>query len=365
MPDRRTIARCLVASALLVAGGWAAVGPDRAEGQALEQAPLHGAPRRLSGDSKAYRNTREALPPGFMDYQTRRFVVLSDAEARWTRRQGELLERTYHQFHRYARKLGLRPKPLRHKLVCVLFADRDDYRAFAREHDDVTADWISGYYSPKHDRIVFYNLDSEDGGFAEAGLDVPSSHWAWPEVQAARERFAEERAKASTATTIHEAVHQLAFHTGIQSAHIQNPLWISEGLATSFETDAAKRAFGPEHGYQIRTDQFRRLLEDDALIPLRKLVGYSEMPDDREETITAIYHESYALVSWLSRFRRTELRAYIDALRKETPGRPTRARHLELFESHFGDADLLESKWLAWERQQLSLTCAPPPWRPA
>ncbi len=77
------------------------------------------------------------------------------------------------------------------------------------------------------------------------------------------------------------------------------------------------------------------------------------MPDNRNETITAVYHESYALVHWLSRFRRKELRNYLVALKGETPGRPTKARHLELFEKHFGDVDLLEEKWLKWELGQL------------
>jgi hypothetical protein len=342
----------LIGATVLVAGIWTgATSPDRAS--SIEQTTLHAPSRRLSADSKAYRTARDSLPPGFMDYSTRRFVLISNADARWTREQGELLEKTHHQFHRYTKRLGLKPKPLRHKLVCVLFADRDDYRRFAAAHDDVTADWISGYYSPQHDRIVFYNLETEDGGFADAGLDVPKDHWAWPEVQAARQRFADERAKAATATTIHEAVHQLAFHTSIQTAHIQNPIWISEGLATSFETDKPKGSFGPDHDYSVRREQFQELVENDTLIPLRQLVTHSEMPDNRDETITAVYHQSYALVAWLSRFRREELRDYLVALRGENPGRPTKARHLELFEEHFGDVNLLEEKWLKWERRQL------------
>ena len=335
-----------------IGGGWRTGPPVADLGQSNHQRPLFGPRAKLQANSKAYRNAREALPPGFMDYQTRRFIVISDADPRWSRTQGERLERTYHQFHRYAKRLGVKPTALRHKLVCVLFSHRDSYRAFASEHDDVTADWISGYYSPLNDRIVFYNLESENA-FADASLDVGRDHWAWPEVRRSRERFMSDRSKAATATTVHEAVHQLAFHTGMQSAHIQNPLWISEGLATSFETDTPNQAFGPEYDYWMRREEFLRLLESEVLISLRELVSYSEMPDDRDQTITAVYHQSYALVGWLSRFRRAELRDFLNALLKEPPGRPTAVRQVQIFEEHFGDIELLESRWLAFERKAL------------
>lgn len=303
---------------------------------------------KLAVDSEAYRSARKALPRRFLDFETRRFVVLSDAGPRWTREQTALLELTHYQFKRFARRYGLRPRPLRHKLVCVLFEKQEDYQNFAKDHDGVTAGWISGYYSPKHDRIVFYNIDSES---ALARAPAPAEGLR----QMARGRIAEERARASIATSIHEAVHQLAFHTRIQSAQIQNPLWISEGLATAFETDKPRQAFGPEYDYPIRLRQFRDLLEDDAtLIGLGELVRYTEMPDDRDETITAVYHQSYALFSWLCRFRKIQMRDYLGALKKERPGRPTGQRHLELFEAAFGDVHRLERKWLRYERARMA-----------
>ncbi|MHC4416756.1 MAG: DUF1570 domain-containing protein, partial [Planctomycetota bacterium] len=277
--------------------------------------------------------------------ETRRFVVISDGRPAWSRQQAQLLERTYHQFHRYTRRLGIEPRPVRHKLVCVLFQEYDDYRHFARANDDVSADWISGYYSPKHDRIVFYNIETNPEYAWSPPADGPRSQRA-----VARSRLSEEYQAAATATTVHEAIHQLAFHTRLQSAQIQNPLWISEGLATAFETDRPGQSFGPDCEYAMRREQFDRLLADDALIPLRKLVTYTEMPNDQDDTIAAVYHESYALVTWLSRFRRTEIRAYIDSLRREPPGRPTPQRHLQIFERAFGDVDRLDRVWIRYER---------------
>ena len=94
-----------------------------------------------------------------------------------------------------------------------------------------------------------------------------------------------------------------------------------------------------------------QLLRSDKLIELRQLVTYTRMPDDRDETVQAVYHESYALVTWMSRFRRAELQAYLQAMLAEPPGRPTSQRQLELFEEAFGDVDQLQRTWLRHERR--------------
>lgn len=302
---------------------------------------------RLNAHSDSYRSARALLPERFADYESKRFIVLSDGHPRWSRRQAELLDRTYHQFHRFTRQTGLKPRPLRHKLVCVLFEQHEDYQRFARTHDGVTADWISGYYSPMNDRIVFYNIETNP-----AFADTLGSRTSMQGSHLASNRIANDFTKAATATTVHEAIHQLAFHTRVQSPHIQNPLWISEGLATAFETDKTNKTFGPDHDYAPRRKQFVTLLNDDQLIPLRTLVGYTQMPNNDDDTITVVYHQSYALVTWLSRQRRAQLREFFTALANETPGRPSSRRHLQIFENSFGDVETLERVWMRSERNR-------------
>ncbi len=321
-------------------------------GSLSEALPFGTRADRLRTESDVYRETRKLLPRRFLAYETRRFVVLSDAAPGWSRKQVQLLDRTYHQFNRFTKQLGLRPRPLRHKLVCVLFQEHSDYRRFAEKRDGVTAEWISGYYSPKHDRIVFYNIETnpelvEALRVSESATRPAGSITGY--ARPARSGLRNEYRKAATATVVHEAVHQLAFHTRIQSPHIQNPLWLSEGLATAFETDHPDKAFGPDHEYLLRKEQFQEILEQGKLIPLRDLVTYTRMPDNNDDTIAAVYHESYALITWMNRFRREELRHLMDALRIEPPGRPTPQRQLQIFEQAFGDVDRLERLWLRHE----------------
>lgn len=284
--------------------------------------------RPIPKDSLAYRAARELLSRRFLEYETRRFIVLSDAEPRWSRSQAEHLERSHHQFMRFTNRLGLRPLPLQHKLVCVLFERESDYRAFAAEQDGIHDPWIVGYYSPRHDRVVFFRTADE------SGREVPEN--------------------ISIATTVHEAIHQLHFHTRVKSVNVQYPLWICEGIATAFETDEPGHAFGPDHEFIPRRTRFSTLLAADELLPLRELVVLTVMNGASSEQVSAMYHQSYALVVWLNRFRRDGLRDYLNAMLIEPPGHVTEKRQLEIFEQAFGDVDALERRWLDHEQRNLA-----------
>src|SRR5204863_3951950 len=63
------------------------------------------------------------------------------------------------------------------------------------------------------------------------------------QIRRERSRLGERAAAHSTAKTIHEAVHLLAFNCGVQLPDRDYPFWLSEGLATSFETERPQDAF--------------------------------------------------------------------------------------------------------------------------
>ena len=129
--------------------------------------------------------------------------------------------------------------------------------------------------------------------------------------------------RVNVATTVHEAIHQLMFHTGLQTARVQYPLWISEGLATAFETDRTDVAFGPRHESTPRREVFERLLRDNRLLVLATLVTLTEIPTPdpalhrsaADDLVQTIYHQSYALVTWLCQRRPSGMRRYIDLMR--------------------------------------------------
>jgi hypothetical protein len=276
-------------------------------------------------------------------------------------------------------------RPLEHKLVCVLFRDREGYRQFAGDFDMVEEGWIAGYYAPRSDRVVFYHA-SANPSVHEAEQELARMEAELRELRDEHARKATDRAalarlhnheqryrnhiaaerkrvdafirELDIATTTHEAFHQISFHTRLQSPHLQYPIWISEGLATSFETTDPSAAFGPDHEYEGRRRSFSAALREDRLVPLRELVVWTDVPKLSSEKIHELYCQSYALVTWMARFHRRELRAYL-LLMLEQPGRDLgQDDHLALFEQAFGDADKLERSWLRHERAELSKNAA-------
>jgi tetratricopeptide (TPR) repeat protein len=333
----------------------------------------------LDADSDARRAARQSLAGRFVEHQTRRYVVFSDADRAWALAQAEHLERTHHQFQRQMRLLGVRPLPLRHKLVCILFQSRQDYQDFAMTSDGVSDPWISGYYSPKNDWIVFYQTESnpsvsdarvklQDMGERIRELErrreeaerrgqdhqvrqlreVIASHQA--HMNHEQRRVNQFATQVGIATTVHEATHQLLFHTGVQSPYVQYPLWICEGLATAFETDAPNQAFGPDREFAPRREVFVSLLDEQQLLPLRELVGLTDLTNRSAEEARVVYHQSYALVQWMWRSRREPLRQFLESMRSGPGGRATTRRLVEAFESCFGDLEALERAWLRHER---------------
>ena len=56
--------------------------------------------------------------------------------------------------------------------------------------------------------------------------------------------LARPEAEQSVATIIHEATHQIAFNSGLQTRFADVPLWVSEGMAVFFETPDLQSAKG-------------------------------------------------------------------------------------------------------------------------
>lgn len=356
---------------------------DRADDQSRAALARLAVSRKLPVESPAMAEAQSVLPSHFTRLESAHFVVLSDAGLVRARKHAELLERAEHQFRRFAARLNLQPLPLEHKLVCVLFRDADDYRAFAAEHDNVSAEWITGHYSPAHDRVVFYDAElTPPPDEAQVQLDQAQAQIASLEQQARQAEQARHTQLASSlrsqatdlkqrrdmavnelnafarsnavATAVHEATHQLLHHTRVQSPYVRAPMWIGEGLATSFETDSPQQAFGPDHEYAPRRADFQQYLDSDQLLPLRELVQIDSVADDASDRAAVVYAQSYALVKWLCRFKSDGVRKYLAALRSEPSGTPTAARHLEMFEASFGDCAALERAWLRHERTALA-----------
>jgi len=145
---------------------------------------------------------------------------------------------------------------------------------------------------------------------------------------------------------------------GLQSARVRYPLWISEGLAAAFETDRPGQSFGPDYEHDSRREAFEDALRRGAVVPLRTLATMTALPDSDAGAVADLYHQSYALVTWMMRFERDGLRAYLETMRNLAPGGSTPQGLLEVFESAFGDVDRLEHRWRRYEHDRLDAPSA-------
>lgn len=327
----------------------------------------------LLTDEEAVRSTLAELGPGYHVNDTKHFVIVSDCDPIWRARREALLERTYHEVMRAADQFGIQAYPPASKLLCVMMHDHDAYQAFGRANDDVQAHWVAGYYAGGSNRMVLY--DDETGPTAvdeRAKLDDLEAQAADARAKARRttgkssaalrdraakiERFVrEERARLerdtevrSEAKTIHEAVHLIAFNCGLQVRSRRYPMWITEGLATGFETDDPERSFGPDRAYEQREEEFDRMREQGRLERLRSFAGRLRASDDPDKA-EAEYAESYALFRHLFRFHRRELAALLTDIARQPPGEIPSERQVELFERRFGPVDRVGRRWLRLE----------------
>ncbi|MFN0131032.1 MAG: DUF1570 domain-containing protein [Phycisphaerales bacterium] len=324
---------------------------------------LHRAPGfSLRPDREQLARTMALLGEGFRRHETPGFVVVSDASDRWTQERAKLLERARSNFFRVAKRMGLAFHPHRHKLLCVLFDDQEAYRRFARDHDGVAADWVAGYYASGANRIVSYNdarsadvtqaraqieaalakvaklrADAHDaerrGDAALAGRMRAAAEGAERQVRLASARLESGATESASAKVVHEAIHLLAYNTGVQRAGRDYPFWLTEGLATSFEFDGSAGAFGPDRsrGLASRRQAMKELAASGQLAPIEVLLLARPTMEWDATQAEAMYAQSHALFRVLFNRDPRAMGRYVEAIGDRGPGRMSAEEQLSLF----------------------------------
>lgn len=321
----------------------------------------------IKADAEQVLHLLRRLGPEFRRHETPGFVVLSDAPARWVEERAAQLERARSDFFRVMKKMGVPARPHQRKLLCVLFDDPESYRRFAREEDGVTAEWVAGYYASRANRVVSYN-DARDPTIEQARAQAEAllgrvAKWrsdaheadrrgdaagatrlrkaaddAEAEIKRATARVDAAARASASAKLVHEAVHLLAFNTGVQRPGREYPFWLTEGLATSFEGGAAGGgAGGPDRsaGLESRRRTVRDLAASGRLAPIEALVSVRGALAWSAAEAEAMYAQSAALFRLLYRRDPLALGQYLQAL-GDANGPSTPNDRLALFVEAFG-----------------------------
>jgi hypothetical protein len=308
--EERTVSGRVVVTAedggiLLMAsdGTLWAVDPDDLIKRSGEDGPL----QPLSADALGKQVLSE-LPAGFEVYRTHHYLICYNTSRDYAAWCGALFERLYMGFTNYWSRKGMKLSEPEFPLVAIVFNSRQAYTEYAKAELGDAAGSIVGYYSLRTNRITMCDLTGIES--LRAAGDRRSS------AAQINQMLARPEAEQSVATIIHEATHQIAFNSGLQTRFADIPLWVSEGLAVFFETpdlESAKgwRTIGAMN--EGRLTQFRRYLANRPHTSLKTLIADDKRIRDTRTALDA-YAEAWALNYYLLHHHPRQYVAYLQML---------------------------------------------------
>lgn len=345
--------RFALLSLLLAAGAFRLVTPpvDETEAGPPIEIRLDG-----GGDAAMEAKIERILDryPAMKRHRTTRFELLSDLPDAESARHGRLLERTAHAVDDFCDRLGLERDASerdRRRLV-IAFASRTEFMGFAGWSDQVHARWLAGYFAPKGGHMVYHHAD-DNPSVRDATNRLARHRSRGGDVDPAQldalENFSDH---ATASVVIHEAVHLLLHEQGTLTASTENPIWLVEGLAGSFEPRVVTERFGPSRPENGRTAEFRRQLASGRVPSIASMIEARGVPDG-ESSRAAFYDAAATLCSWLVRHEPEGMARYI-ACPNAVSATPEMGRHVA-FEQAFGPIASIQRRWLEAERMAAGL----------
>lgn len=246
--------------------------------------------------------------------QTEHFIGLGDAPAAFRQRALDVAESFSKAFLTYFRSHGFKVELPAGRMAVITLKNADSYRALVGEQTGLA---VGGHYDIETNRLVMFDMRGQ-----RAALAIPAE-------------------QVNTFALVHETAHLLSYNTGILSPHADNPVSISEGIATLAEPwrPKAKSKIGDNNGRRVAA-----LWDEEGnaktWVPVAELLNNDHLFDDAD-TEQVAYAESWLLIHYLMRKEatRTKLREYIDRLANEahkTGGR------LKAAEAHLGSLEALD-----------------------
>jgi hypothetical protein len=272
------------------------------------------------------------LPAGFELLVTNHYLVCYDTSRDYAKWSAAVFERLHDAFGNYWTRAGLELHDPTRPLVVVIFADRQAYEAHARAALGGAAGRVAGYYDMLSNRVTTYDLTGKDALAAAHGRRAGATGLAI---------LSSPEAAGLVSTLVHEATHQLAFNTGLHRRLAPVPVWVSEGIATYFETPDLGHARGWKGIGEVNGPRLERFLTTYRPGILETLVRDDE-PFRNPETAIDAYAVAWATTHHLLRTRKADLVGYLRVLAAKRPlGEDAPDVRLREFREAFGDpADL-------------------------
>jgi hypothetical protein len=269
------------------------------------------------------------LPPGFDLLVTRHYCVCHDTSRAYAQWCAGLFERLHGAFSNCWSQAGIDVVEPAHPLVVVIFADRRRYEEFAARDLGAAADRVAGYYNLLTNRVTTYDITGSAAAprpagqsASRAGLDILSSP----------------QAAGLVSTLVHEATHQMAFNCGLQRRLAPVPVWVSEGVATYFETPDLSSQRGWRGIGSLNGPRLERFLGRPEPGFLERMVVDDQVFREAEGAVDA-YARAWAVTFFLMQTKRDAFVGYLRTIASKEPltadSPETRLRD---FEEAFGTA---------------------------
>ena len=274
----------------------------------------------------------ETMGTEFSITTTDHYVICSNTSKEYTQFCGKLLDQVYAEFFKFfageSRPFVKEPSA---PLPVIVFSSSEQLKQFAsRQHPDVSFDDTPGYYSVRDNQILIMDLSGESAQATASSirrklLGVPRQ----------------------VSTVVHEAVHQLAFNSGLQVRMADNPVWLSEGLAMWFEPTSNRSALlwsRPGQVNPVHQPLFMSFVHQNRLsLPLQELLA-SDKPFQNADTLAVAYSESWAITAWMIRQQPEAMDKMLKALSERKPLQSvTPDQRITEFQQVFGkDLDEIE-----------------------
>lgn len=245
----------------------------------------------------------------------------------------DLLSRVEKSFNGYFNRRGWPLESSQFPLVVIVQPNQREFARSCLAVGQRPSPMLRGFYHPQTNRVTLYDqaADAISQGKARS---------------TGKKQFLLDDASRSVA--IHEAIHQLAFNSGLHQRIGENPRWVVEGLATMLESGALDSTVRNDTAGRINPERLQQFQE----YRIKRRQGtIADLISHEEELYQSapldFYGEAWALTFYLSEARRPDYVRYLKRVAQRSPLEPNYSA-----EDRLADVQAVFGKDLRWLETQ-------------